>query len=119
MKTNDIVVKKVRNWLKSERKSYLWLANQLGIKKSLVEIMLDGERVLKPVHIEHLAKIMDISIKDLLKLDVEKKENLTVNLFGELTNRRSRRELDSLLFTIKDYINLKEQMTYLKNNNTD
>lgn len=109
MKTNDIVVKKIRNWLECERRSYQWLAEQLEISKSLVGMMLNGERALKPEHIEHIAKIMDISIKDLIQLDDIKKDKLTVSLIGELTNRRSRRELDSLLFTINDYIDLKEQ----------
>ncbi|MFA1738976.1 MULTISPECIES: helix-turn-helix domain-containing protein [Lysinibacillus] len=114
MKTNDIVVKKVKNWLESEKKSYQWLAEQLEISKSLVEFMLNGEHALKPEHIEHLAKIMDISIKDLIQPDdFVKKDKFTVNLIGELSNRRSRREFDSLLFAINDYIGLKEQMINL------
>ncbi|MEB2279512.1 hypothetical protein LAV73_05780 [Lysinibacillus xylanilyticus] len=47
MKTNDIVINKIINWLEAEDKSYEWL--------------------------------------------------------GELSNRRSKRELDSLLFAINDY----------------
>lgn len=43
-----------------------------------------------------------------------KVSNLTVKLRGNLSNRRSHRELDSLLFAINDYIGLKEQVN--KNN---
>lgn len=39
-----------------------------------------------------------------------KNGNLTVLVRGNLSTRRSRRELDSLLFAIKDYIGLREQL---------
>lgn len=36
--------------------------------------------------------------------------SLKVNINGRLSNRRSERELDNLLFAINDYIGLKEQL---------
>ncbi|ACA42249.1 hypothetical protein KQ41_06875 [Lysinibacillus fusiformis] len=110
MKTNDIVINKVKKWLEAEDKSYKWLAEQLGVSKPLVGFMLNGERTLKPERIEQLAKIMGITTKELVQSDAIKKDQLTVNLRGELSNRRSKRELDSLLFAINDYLGLKEQV---------
>lgn len=69
--------------------------------------MLNGERTLKPERIEQLAKIMGTSSKELIQPKVIKQDKLTVNIRGELTNCRSKRELDSLLFAINDYILLK------------
>ncbi|MCL1697056.1 MULTISPECIES: hypothetical protein [unclassified Lysinibacillus] len=36
MKTNDIVINKIINWLEAEDKSYEWLAEQLDVSKGLV-----------------------------------------------------------------------------------
>ncbi|WP_257216174.1 helix-turn-helix domain-containing protein [Lysinibacillus sphaericus] len=110
MKTNEVIIRKVQKWLEAEGKSYKWLSEQLGVSKSLVGFIMKGERTLKPERIEQFAKIMNITTKELMQPEVVKKDKLTVNLRGELTNRRSRRELDSLLFAINDYIGLKEQV---------
>lgn len=53
---------------------------------------------------------------------MRKEGKLNINLNGSLSDRRSKRELDSLLFTINDYIGLKEQLQQggircLKDNN--
>ncbi|UXJ69487.1 helix-turn-helix domain-containing protein [Lysinibacillus fusiformis] len=110
MKTNDIVISKVIKWLKAEDKSYQWLAEQIGVSKSLVGLMLKGERTLKSDHIEQFAKILGITTKELVQSDTIKEGRLTVSLLGELSNRHSKRELDSLLFAINDYLALKEQV---------
>ncbi|PJO44894.1 helix-turn-helix domain-containing protein [Lysinibacillus xylanilyticus] len=110
MKTNEIIIGKVQKWLEAEGKSYQWLSEQMDVSKSLVGFIMKGERTLKPERIEQLAKIMNITIKELMQSEVITKDKLTVNLRGKLTNRRSRRELDSLLFAIEDYIGLKEQV---------
>ncbi|MDM5246122.1 helix-turn-helix transcriptional regulator [Lysinibacillus sp. G4S2] len=110
MNTYEVVITRVKKWLESEGKSYQWLADQMGISKSLIGFILKGERTLKPERIEQIAKIMNLTTKELMESEVITKDKLTVNLRGKLTNRRSRRELDSLLFAIEDYIGLKEQV---------
>lgn len=110
MKTNDIVINKVIKWLEAEDKSYQWLAEQINVSKSLVGCMLKGEHTLKSECIEQFAKIMGITTKELVQSDAIREDQLTVDLLGELSNRHSKRELDSLLFAINDYLGLKEQM---------
>lgn len=111
MKTNDIVINKIINWFVAEDKSYEWLAEQLGVSKALVGFMLKGDYTLKSERIEQFARIMGITTKELVHTDaIIIEDQLTVTLLGELSNRRSKRELDSLLFAIKDYLGLKEQM---------
>lgn len=112
MKTNE-VIKKVRKWLEAEDKSYKWLADQMNISKSLVGLILKGERTLKQERIEELAKIMNVTTKELLQPEVVKDEKTTVKIRGAITNPRSKRELDSLLFAIDDYVGLKEQVRVL------
>lgn len=65
--------------------------------------MLNSEGTLKPERIEQLEKIMGISTKEFIQPDVIKHDKLTVNIRGESITRRSKRELDSLLFAINDY----------------
>lgn len=110
MKTNDLVINKIINWLVAEDKSYEWLAEQLGVSKALVGFMLKGDCTLKSERIEQFARIIGITTKELVHTDAIIEDQLTVNLLGELSNRRSKRELDSLLFAINDYLGLKEQV---------
>lgn len=108
MNTNEAVVSKVKNWLASEHKSYQWMADQLSVSKALIGHLLSGERTLQPKHIEQFANVLGLSVQELVK--TEQQGPLTVQLRGNLSNRRSKRELDALLFAIEDYIGLKEQV---------
>jgi len=58
-----------------------------------LDLKLKGKRTLKPERVEQLAQIMNTTTKKLMQPEVVKKDKLTVNIRGELTNRRSRREL--------------------------
>jgi len=107
MKTNDIVINKIINWLEAEDKSYEWLAEQLGVSKALVGFMLKGDCTLKSERIEQFARIMRITTKELVHTDAIIEDQLTVNLLGELSNRRSKREgLNTLLFFITNQLKL-------------
>lgn len=108
MRTQEIVVKKVKAWLEAEGKSYQWLADELGLSKGMVGHLLSGNRVLQPQHIEQIARLMDTQVVDLLKDESREKGLLTVHLRGTFSNRRSKRELDSLLFAIEDYVGLND-----------
>ncbi len=57
MKTNDIVINKINNWLEAEDKSYEWLAEKLGVSKALVGFMLKGDCTLKLESIEQVARV--------------------------------------------------------------
>ncbi|WP_338754935.1 helix-turn-helix transcriptional regulator [Bacillus sp. FJAT-52991] len=110
MKTNEAVIRKMKAWLKEQGHSYQWLAHELGVSKSLVGHMLSGERTLLPKRIEEFARVMNVSVTELVKNEVAQSGPLTYQLRGKLSNRRSKRELDTLLFAIEDYVGLKEQV---------
>jgi transcriptional regulator with XRE-family HTH domain len=110
MRTQEIVVKKIKAWLEAEGKSYQWLADELGLSKGMVGHLLSGIRVLQPHYIEKMAKLMNVKLVDLLQDESSERGLLTVHLRGSISNRRSKRELDSLLFAIEDYIGLKNQV---------
>lgn len=109
MKTNEIVIHKVKDWLKKEGKSYQWLAEQLAVGKALVGQLLSGERTLQPRHIKQLSVVMGISVKELLAQE-QQQSHLTVQIRRNMSNRFSKRKLDALLFVIEDYVSLKEQV---------
>lgn len=110
MNTQEIVVKKVKAWLEAEGKSYQWLADELGLSKSMVGHLLAGTRVLQPHYIERIARLMNTQVADLLREESGEKGLLTVHLRGAISSRRSKRELDSLIFAIEDYVGLNDQV---------
>lgn len=110
MRTNEIVIRKVKTWLEQHNISYQTLANKLGISKSLVGHMLSGERTLLPERIEKLADLMEISVTELVRDESFQTGPLKYQLRGTASNRRSKRELEALLFSIEDYVALKEQV---------
>lgn len=106
MKTDDMVIKNVRQWLEENEKSHQWLADKMGISKALVGHMLSGRRAILPNRIEALSDILDIPMKELVK-DVSQSERVAVQLRGQTTNRRSKQDLKSLIFAIEDYVGMK------------
>lgn len=54
--------------------------------------MLKGDCTLKLERIEQFARIMRITTKELVHTDAIIEDQFTVNLLGELSNRRSKRE---------------------------
>lgn len=110
MKTNEIVIRKVKAWLDESQISYQMLADDLNISKSLVGHMLSGERTLLPERIEQLAKRMGISVAELVRNDSIQTGKLQYQLRGKTSNRRSKRALEELLFSIGDYVAIKEQV---------
>lgn len=108
MRTNDIVIKNVQAWLKENDKSQQWLADEINVSRALIGHMLSGRRAILPERIEALAEVLNISVKELVK-DSSKSEDLTVQLRGQTSNRRSKQDLKSMMFAIEDYIGLKSR----------
>lgn len=106
MKTNEVVIKNVKYWLKENDKTHEWLSKELDVSKSLVGHMLSGKRAILPKRIEALSKVTGIPMKELAK-DNSQSGGLTVKLRGQTSNRRSKQDLKSMIFAIEDYIGLK------------
>ncbi|MGO4546776.1 helix-turn-helix domain-containing protein [Paenibacillus sp. 2TAB23] len=111
MKTDEIIISKVKAWLDKEGKSYQDIANELNISKAMVGHVMSGKRVLQPYYIEPLAKLLNKQMSDLLQPETQERGVLTYQLRGSTSNRHSKIEFDSLLFAIEDYVGLKEQLT--------
>lgn len=105
MKTNDIIIKNLQHWLNENGKSQKSLADEMNISELLVEHILSGKRSLLPEHIEVLSELMDTPIKNIAR-DASHSGDLTVEVRGQLTNRRSKQDLDAMLFAVEDYIKL-------------
>lgn len=107
MKSNEHVLDRIKVLLQEQGKSYQDLSDDTGISKSLIGHMLSGERVMKPERLVAIAKGLGIEVKDLIKLN-ETNEPLEVVFRGELTNRKSKRAFEAVLFAIEDYITMKQ-----------
>lgn len=106
MKTHEIIRANVEHWLQQNKKSYQWLADELGVSQLMIQQIFIEKGAIPSEHIEALSKIMDISMKDLVKRDSQH-DKLTVQIRGQLDNRCSKQDLKSMLFDIEDYISLK------------
>lgn len=107
MRTNEVVIDRVKNWLQQNGKSHQWLAEELNISKALVGHMLSGNRTIQPKRIPELAKVVGLSVKELTEDSSLKSKRLVVQLRGSTSNRRSKQEVEELLFAIEDYLGLK------------
>jgi transcriptional regulator with XRE-family HTH domain len=108
MKTNEIVLTKAKAWLAQHNKSHQWLAEKLGVSKALVGHMLSGKRTLQPERIQTLSKVLNIPMNELTSDNSFQEESYKVQLRGTTSTRRTKREIDMLLFAIEDYIALKD-----------
>lgn len=108
MKSKEYVRLRIKSLLKEQGKSYQLLSEETGISKSLIGHMLSGERVIKPERLVLIAKALNIEVKELLKPDSSQEGPLTVVFRGELTNRKSKRDFEAVLYAIEDYVTLKQ-----------
>jgi hypothetical protein len=109
MRTNELVIQKVKAWLQENEKSHQWLAQELNVSKALIGHMLSGNRTILPKRIVELANLMGISVKELTEDTSHASKRLSVQLRGTTSNRRSKQEVEELLFAIEDYIGLKSR----------
>jgi transcriptional regulator with XRE-family HTH domain len=109
MGTNEIVIEKVKAWLQENGKTHQWLAQELNVSKALIGHMLSGNRTILPKRIVEFANLMGISVKELTKDTSYNSKRLSVQLRGATSNRRSKQEVEELLFAIEDYIGLKSR----------
>ncbi|MEH6941858.1 helix-turn-helix domain-containing protein [Bacillus sp. JJ722] len=103
MNINDMVVDKVNVWLKEAGKTQQWLADEMGVSKSLVGHILNKNRNVQSAHIQKFADIMGISLKELISMKDPEEEIFSVQFRGNLTSKEAEKGLKYLLFAIEDY----------------
>lgn len=107
---NQVVIDRLKLWLSENDKSIQWLADEMGVSKSLVGHILTGERALLPKRIMQIAKIMKMSVEELISEPPKEKQIYEVHLRGKLETRMSKRQMSYLLFAIEDCVELQRQL---------
>lgn len=102
MNVSSIVASYVSNWLKQNDKSYQWLADELGVSKSLVQHMLNGSRTFTSERILQVASVLNVSIDELIQ-EKQTSNMYTVQLRGEISTREGDSALKNVIFScLKD-----------------
>ncbi|GKV64825.1 MULTISPECIES: helix-turn-helix domain-containing protein [unclassified Sporosarcina] len=108
MNTNELVLTRIKTLLKEKGISYQDVSDATGISKSLIGHMLSGTRVMKPERLVAIAGVLQVSVEDLLAEQAVQHSPLEVVFRGNLTTRTSKRDFDSVLFAIEDYMAMKQ-----------
>lgn len=102
MSVSSVVAAYVSNWLKQHNKSYQWLADELGVSKSLVQHMLDGTRIFTTERIFQVANVLGVSVDELIN-DKKESAEYAVQLRGEISTREGESALQNVIFScLKD-----------------
>lgn len=109
MSVSSVVASYVSNWLKQHQKSYQWLADELGVSKSLVQHMINGTRKFTSERIFQIANVIGVSVDELINGEQESKE-YTVQLRGEISTRLGESALQNVIFSC-----LKDEEIYYAN----
>lgn len=104
---NDIVVNRIKPMLQLQGKTVQNLGEETGIPFIRVERLLADELRIHPNEIIKMAKALDTKVGTLLACQHEHGP-LQVVLNGELTNRRSKRSFEAVLYAIEDYVKTKQ-----------
>lgn len=105
---NELVIGKVRNWLDVHNKSIQWLSGEIGVSKSLMGHILTGERQLLPDRMIQIARVMGITMDELLTPSHTEQRAYTLLLRGIVESRVAKRHLNSMLFAIDDCLRLED-----------
>lgn len=102
MNVSSVVADYVSSWLKQHKKSYQWLADELGVSKSLVQHMLNGTRMFTSERIFQVADVLSVSVNDLIH-EKEEAKVYTVQLRGNVSTRSGESALQNVIFScLKD-----------------
>lgn len=99
---NKVIVQKVKAWLLDHDKSIQWLAEEIGVSKSLMGHMLTGERQFLPERMVQVARVMGITVDELLTTPKTVESTYTLLLRGKAESRVAKRHLSNMLFAIED-----------------
>lgn len=105
---NKVAIDKVRAWLEKEDKSIQWLAEEIGISKSLMGHILTGERQFLPERMSQVAKVMGITVEALITKEIDAKKAYTISLRGKADSRVAKRHLNNMLFAIEDSLRIEK-----------
>jgi len=111
-RVNQIAIDKIRNWLDERNKSIQWLAGEIGISKSLMGHILTGERQFLPERMSQVAKVMGITVEELLTKENEEEIAYTISLRGKADSRAAKRHLNNMLFAIEDTLRIEEMNNF-------
>jgi transcriptional regulator with XRE-family HTH domain len=108
---NKVIVQKVKTWLHDHNKSIQWLAEEIGVSKSLMGHILTGERQFLPERMAQVARVMGITVDDLLITPKTEENTYTLLLRGKAESRVAKRHLSNMLFAIEDCLRVKQDLS--------
>ena len=83
-------------------KSLQWLADEMGVSKSLIGHILNGKRQFLPERIIQVAKVMETTTAKLMEPDYIEEKPYTLQLRGKADSRVAKRHIKNMLFAIED-----------------
>lgn len=111
MNTNEKVIKVMNEWLQNNGKTKKWLAEGMGVDRTLVSKILAGDRPLTPQRMTQMAEVIGIDLSAILKETKTENAELTYSLRGRFSNRKSQSEFNQMLYSIKSYEKLRSQLS--------
>ena len=110
MNTNEKVIKAFNEWLQNNEKTKKWLAEEMGVDRTLVSKILTEDRPITPQRMTQMAEIMGINLAALLQETKTENTELTYSLRGHFSNRKSQNEFNQMLYSIKSFAKLNSQL---------
>lgn len=102
MNGNNIAIERVLEWLNENEKSYQWLADEIGVSKSLMGHILNGTRQFLPERIVQVAKAIGTTPAQLMEPRYTEEKPYTLQLRGKADSRVAKRHIENMLFAIED-----------------
>lgn len=119
MNQNDMVIQKVKKWMEDNGKSTQWLADEIGVSKSLVGHILTGQRQFLPERIVQVAKVMGTTTAQLMEPEYTEEKPYTLQLRGKADSRVAKRHIKNMLFAIEDSLFIERVNNLPKGENND
>ena len=106
MKSNNEAIHTTRQWLTDHAKSQAWLADQMGVAKSLISQIFSGHRKLQAEHLIKIAEITGLSIAELTASETQEEAQPICSLRGKISNQAGERGLAQLLLDAEHFVQL-------------
>lgn len=111
MNTNEKVIQSINDWLQDNGQTKKWLAEEMGVDRTLVSKLLSGDRPITPKRMSQIAEIIGLDLVPLLKEINKGNSELTYSLRGNFSNRKSQSEFNQMLHAIQSFVKLSGQLS--------
>lgn len=104
----QLTLSSIKSWLKKNKKTQDWLAEQINMSPSLLSQVMNQNRKLQTKYLIAISKVIQIPLQELVGERKDDSKQPQIVLRGSLSNEKSKKQINQLLLDIQHCVDLED-----------